>query len=194
MEPQGQAVYDKWCSHCHGPEQQENAGTVALQAKYQGSLPADLLQRKDLTEEVISFYVRNGVSVMPFFRKTEISDKELTFYTELDYVNHFALVAFIKADDHNVPVGGCRYIALSESDDNRCAEVAFAVIDAYQGLGVATLLFKHLLKVARMKGIKEFVADVLVENKGMRKIFEKSGLPIRSNTEDSVMHIFLTLV
>lgn len=135
-----------------------------------------------------------SVQMRFFAAKDEISDNELMFYTEVDYVNHFALVAFIKADDHNVLVGGCRYIALSESDDNRRAEVAFAVIDAYQGLGVATLLFKHLLKVARMKGIKEFVADVLVENKGMRKIFEKSGLPIRSNTEEGVMHIFLTLV
>ena len=135
-----------------------------------------------------------SVQMRFFFSKNEISDNELTFYTELDYVNHFALVAFIKADDHDVLVGGCRYIAFSESDDDSRAEVAFTVIDDYQGLGVATLLFKHLIKVAHFNGIKEFVADVLVENKGMRKVFEKSGLPIRSTTEGGVLHVFLTLV
>jgi RimJ/RimL family protein N-acetyltransferase len=129
-----------------------------------------------------------------FASKNDISDNELSFYTEIDYLNHFALVAFTKADDHDVLVGGCRYIAFSESDDDRRAEVAFAVTDAYQGLGVATLLFKHIIKAARLNGIKEFVADVLVENKGMRKIFEKSGLPIRSTTEAGVLHVFLALV
>jgi mono/diheme cytochrome c family protein len=52
-------------------------GTQALQAKYNGSLPAVLTQRTDLTPELISFYVRNGISVMPFFRKTEVSDADL---------------------------------------------------------------------------------------------------------------------
>jgi len=52
-------------------------GTAALQAKYNGSRPAVLAERTDLTGEQISFYVRKGVSVMPFFRKTEISDADL---------------------------------------------------------------------------------------------------------------------
>lgn len=73
----GEAVYDKWCSHCHGPESQEHPGTIALLTKYQGNLPADIREREDLTEESVSFYVRNGISVMPFFRKTEINDSEL---------------------------------------------------------------------------------------------------------------------
>ncbi len=52
-------------------------GTRALQAKYNGSLPAVLVERTDLTDELIAFYVRNGISVMPFFRKTEVSDADL---------------------------------------------------------------------------------------------------------------------
>ena len=52
-------------------------GTAALQALYKGVKPAMLEQRTDLAPEFTRAIVRTGVSVMPFFRKTEISDAEL---------------------------------------------------------------------------------------------------------------------
>jgi hypothetical protein len=50
---------------------------MGLQRKYQGRLPALLEQRTDLRAPYIQVVVRNGVSFMPTFRKTEISDAEL---------------------------------------------------------------------------------------------------------------------
>jgi len=73
----GKQVYDLWCAPCHAPGPRKHPGTAALQVLYKGEKPAVLLERLDLTPEVVSFYVRNGVSIMPFFRKTEISDKDL---------------------------------------------------------------------------------------------------------------------
>jgi (+)-pinoresinol hydroxylase len=72
----GQQVYEKWCEPCHAPGS-KYPGTVALAALYKGSKPAVLVERTDLTPAVVKQFVRNGVSVMPFFRKTEISDAEL---------------------------------------------------------------------------------------------------------------------
>ena len=72
----GRAVYELWCTPCHAPGNQ-HPGTNALAAKYQGEIPAVLEQRSGLTLEFVSQFVRNGVSIMPFFRKTEISDKDL---------------------------------------------------------------------------------------------------------------------
>jgi hypothetical protein len=34
-------------------------------------------ERKDLTPAFVEYFVRNGASVMPFFRKTEISQRDL---------------------------------------------------------------------------------------------------------------------
>lgn len=73
---EGKRVYDRWCVACHAAGD-GYPGTLALQAKYKGEVPAALEQRKDLNPDLIKFFVRNGVSVMPFFRKTEISDAEL---------------------------------------------------------------------------------------------------------------------
>ena len=57
-------------------------GTQALQVKYDGSLPAVLLERPGLTAEYIGAIVRTGISVMPPFRKTEITDAELAALSE----------------------------------------------------------------------------------------------------------------
>ena len=77
----GKRVYDAWCVDCHGkgPGRYGRGltGTEALEAKYEGKLPAVLDERTDLTPELVRHFVRNGASVMPFFRKTEINDAEL---------------------------------------------------------------------------------------------------------------------
>ena len=72
----GQEVYEHWCAPCHAPGA-NHPGTNALAAKYKGEIPAVLEQRPGLTYEFIAQYVRHGVSIMPFFRKTEISDTDL---------------------------------------------------------------------------------------------------------------------
>ena len=72
----GKAVFDEWCAGCHarGPRM---PGTQALQALYKGSKPAALEDRTDLVPKLTETFVRKGVSVMPPFRKTEISDAQL---------------------------------------------------------------------------------------------------------------------
>ncbi len=72
----GQAVYQRWCVHCHSTGR-GNPGTESLQIKYKGTPPAVLLDRTDLTADVIKVFVRQGALSMPPFRKTEITDAEL---------------------------------------------------------------------------------------------------------------------
>jgi mono/diheme cytochrome c family protein len=84
-ETNGKAVFDKWCTPCHGAVAPKNvmfgtgalAGTSALAVKYKGKLPAVLEQRTDLTPALIKTVVRHGLFGMPITRKTEVSDPEL---------------------------------------------------------------------------------------------------------------------
>ena len=78
----GQVLYEYWCATCHGPGIGNNGaqylpGTDALRVKYQGALPALLAERTDMARELVKLYVRQGITIMPFFRKTEIDDAEL---------------------------------------------------------------------------------------------------------------------
>ena len=71
----GVKIFDKWCSDCHRPE--TGSGSMALQRRYKGAVPAILERRSDVSPELVKLAVRRGVSFMPSFRKTEISDAEL---------------------------------------------------------------------------------------------------------------------
>jgi (+)-pinoresinol hydroxylase len=73
----GAAVFNNWCSACHSRGPANAPGTTSLQFKYQGSIPAALEDRRDLTADLVKFFVRNGVATMPQFRKTEVSDADL---------------------------------------------------------------------------------------------------------------------
>jgi len=75
--PNGEAVYDHWCAPCHaaGPG---HPGTQGLQIKYRDTQTNPVLvDRTDLTPEVVKVFVRQGVLSMAPFRKTEITDAEL---------------------------------------------------------------------------------------------------------------------
>ena len=72
----GKAVYEHWCAPCHAPGP-GHPGTQSLQMKYAGKLPPVLLDRSDLSPQVVAVFVRQGVLLMAPFRKTEITDAEL---------------------------------------------------------------------------------------------------------------------
>jgi (+)-pinoresinol hydroxylase len=77
----GKQVFLRWCQGCHealpGTGFDPPAGTYTLQQHYQGSLPAEIEKRNDLTAAQIKDLVRHGVNVMTPFRKTEITDRQL---------------------------------------------------------------------------------------------------------------------
>mgnify|MGYP002714915324 FL=1 len=53
------------------------AGDGATVQRISAEVPALLEERTDLVPETVEYFVRNGVSVMPAFRKTEIGDEDL---------------------------------------------------------------------------------------------------------------------
>src|SRR5207344_3379131 len=95
--------------------------------------------------------------------KSKFTDREIAFFTNVDFVDHVALVACITEKDRPVIIGGARYVVVAPGQ----AELAFSVVDGYQRLGIGALLLRHLAIVARRAGISRFVAEVLAENRPM---------------------------
>ncbi len=112
----------------------------------------------------------------------ELSAREVERFTRVDYCARFALV--VLAEDRLVAVG--RYDRVEGTDE---AEVAFVVEDAYQNLGVGTLLADELARAARVQGIGVFVADTLTENAGMLEMFRKTGFPVATRFEGGVVKV-----
>jgi len=124
-----------------------------------------------------------------FSPKKNFTDKEIAFFVNIDFVDHVALVAVVEDGGQPTIVGGARYIMQQPGK----AEVAFAVLDRYQGLGIGAALMRHLAAIARGAGLRELVAEVLSDNAPMLKVFEKGGLPLTKKREAHVVHVTLQL-
>ncbi|MFL4992143.1 MAG: GNAT family N-acetyltransferase [Microvirga sp.] len=122
--------------------------------------------------------------------KRDFTEREVDFFTNVDFVSHVALVALLEEAGQPMIVGGARYIIVPSGE----AEIAFAVDDAHQGKGIGTALMRHLIVLAGQAGLKELIADVLPDNAAMLKVFETSGLEITTRREPDAIHVVLRLV
>ncbi|MEN8751207.1 MAG: hypothetical protein AB1Z18_00390, partial [Desulfobacterales bacterium] len=59
--------------------------------------------------------------------------------------------------------------------------------------GIASHLLRHLGHIAQAKGVSQFEAEVLPENKAMLTVFSRSGLPMKKKPEGGTMHVTLSL-
>jgi GNAT superfamily N-acetyltransferase len=124
-----------------------------------------------------------------FCVKRGFTEQETAFFLDIDFVEHVALVAVVEEAGRPVIVGGARYIALRPGT----AEVAFTVIDPYQGRGIGAALLHHLAGIARGAGLRELIADVLPGNGAMLRVFAKSGFPLTTKGESDVVQVALRL-
>jgi GNAT superfamily N-acetyltransferase len=125
-----------------------------------------------------------------FGLKHRLSEQELTQLTNLDFVNHVGLVATLYHHESEHFIGVARYI---RNDNPKSAEVAFAVLDAYQGRGIATLLLEHLGRIARAAGVETFEAIVLSGNTKMLEVFDHSGFTVSRRGENGTIRVTMQL-
>src|SRR5206468_12703653 len=77
--------------------------------------------------------------------------------------------------------------------DARTAEVAFAVADDLQGRGIATRLLERLAALATEVGIEEFLAEVMLDNTPMLRVFADAGFETTRETVLGTAEVHLTL-
>jgi acetate---CoA ligase (ADP-forming) len=78
---------------------------------------------------------------------------------------------------------------IPESADR--AELAFAVADAWQGRGIATLLLAHLAQLAEAAGVLTLTAWVHPANHRMLRVLRDSGFPVEVRAEPGALQIEL---
>ena len=129
-----------------------------------------------------------------FFLKKNLTDADLKEATEVDFDEVVALVVTIGASDAETIIAAGRYVAFDADNDQRHAEVAFTVEEDFHGQGIASHLLRHLVAIAREKGIAQFEADVLPQNAAMIKVFSRSGLGMTKAIEVGNIHVTLSLI
>ncbi len=118
------------------------------------------------------------------------TEEDAIRYCTVDYCNTFAFVAELLQKQRKDIIAVGRYYRLA---NQRSAEVSFAIEDAYQGIGLGTVLLEWLANVARDKGITTFEAEVLRENEPMLKVFRDYGFHVISRLDSGVFRLTFSI-
>jgi GNAT superfamily N-acetyltransferase len=70
----------------------------------------------------------------------------------MDFDRDVSLLVTIPSGDDEIVIGGASYFSVVAEPPERSAEVAFTVVPAYQDLGVASMLMRRIVKLARERG------------------------------------------
>jgi RimJ/RimL family protein N-acetyltransferase len=103
--------------------------------------------------------------------KTRFSRSELRYLTEVDGIDHVALVAEYPGEPVRRLIAVARFVRLP--DDPRAAEAAIVVGDDWQGRGLGSLLAAQLASAARTRGIERFTATMASDNVPAHRLLRK---------------------
>ncbi|MEA2431063.1 MAG: hypothetical protein QOI19_1536 [Thermoleophilaceae bacterium] len=90
--------------------------------------------------------------------KPRLTASDLRYLTEVDGLNHYAIVAMRGRDI----VGVARWVRLV--DDPEEAEAAIVVGDSLQGNGLGKILARRLADAARERGVRRMRASIMSDN------------------------------
>ena len=114
--------------------------------------------------------------------KPRLTSSDLRYLTEVDGVNHYAVVALHGGHI----VGVARWVRLV--DDPTIAEAAVVVGDHLQGRGLGKLLARQLADAARSRGITRIRASMLSDNPPAMALMRVIGERLTDGGHDHGVH------
>ena len=131
------------------------------------------------SEETVYYRYFQTISSMPHAKMQE--------YVNVDWNQVMSIVGLAGEEGKGRIIAEARYIKIPGSP---FAEVVFVVDEDYQRHGIATYLYRLLIRLAKERGVRGFVAEVLYSNiGGIMKVFKKGNLPIKAHLEGGVYHL-----
>ncbi len=110
--------------------------------------------------------------------------------SDVDPDRHVVLVAEVGHGRRRIPVGLARYVV----DGPARAEIAYEVVDAWQGRGVGTRLARALIAEARRRGLAQVHATVLADNTASLRLLERVLPQARTRRHGDVVEVTAWLV
>jgi acetyltransferase len=121
----------------------------------------------------------------------ELAPHMLERFVVVDQVSEVALAAVVTCGGQTRQLGECRYAVCPDVDN---CEFAVAVLDTWQRRGLGERLLSELIGIARNRGLKAMIGDVLASNAAMLGLALKLGFNVRSCREEwSMKHVSLAL-
>ena len=121
--------------------------------------------------------------------KKAIPHERLQEFVVIDYTQDMVILAVQLHEEVEEVIGMGQY---SIDEVSHTADVAFAVRDDYQGQGIGTELMNYLTLLAKRRGLLGFTADVLADNWGMMRVFNKMGFETEKHFDAGAYELRMT--
>lgn len=114
-----------------------------------------------------------------FMSRREVPRSELARYCQIDYEREMTFIAL----DGEAMAAEVRAVC---DPDNRQAEFAIQVAEAWQRRGLGRALMDKLLRYLRARGTAEVFGHCLNENTGMAALARRAGFDVREDSDGTV--------
>ena len=121
-----------------------------------------------------------------FFSPRRLRPEEAYAFANVDYRERMALVEEVDTGQEPDLIGVARYAIAKEA---AVADIGLVIEDGWQGLGLGPILLKEILHAGAQRGIRDFRADVLTENRRALRLLARYTHIAQSSTSDGVTSI-----
>ena len=104
-------------------------------------------------------------------------------YCNIDYDREIAIVAELSEENHRKILGVGR---LSIESDGKSGELAFIIVDQWQGQGLGTKIVDHVLEIAKEMGVETIYAIMLPDNNRALNLTKKMGFKLEYLSDGTV--------
>jgi RimJ/RimL family protein N-acetyltransferase len=130
------------------------------------------------SDEAVYYRYFTPLKTMPHSKMQE--------YVNVDYGKVMSIVGLVGESGQGQIIAEARYV----KDPHRpYGDVAFVVDEKYQSLGIATFMYRLLIRLAKERGLQGFTADVLPANKEMMRVFQKGDAEVKATLEYGVYRL-----
>lgn len=145
-----------------------------------GSLLIDLFNRCSPQTRYLRF-----LSHIP-----ELSEDMLFHFTNVNYVTEFALVALIKEEENDSIIAVGRY---SQDTKEHPADLAVAVRDDWQHLGLGKQILTKVISIGKDNGICRFGSMMEAQNDIVKRILSDLGHEVSYSFRDGAFQVEISI-
>ncbi len=155
-----------------------------VEVRFRAIRPSDEEEMRRLfyrfSDKAVYYRYFSPIKTMPHAKMQE--------YVNVDYRKAMSIVGVVGESAQERIIAEGRYVS---EPSGPYADLAFVVDENYQGLGIATYMYKMLIRLAKDQGFAGFTASVLATNQSMMKVLDKGGLPVKARLEQGVYEIVI---
>jgi acyl-CoA hydrolase/GNAT superfamily N-acetyltransferase len=155
-----------------------------VEVRFRAIRPSDEEEMRRLfyrfSDKAVYYRYFSPIKTMPHAKMQE--------YVNVDYRRAMSIVGLVGESGQERLIAEGRFV---REPHGPYADLAFVVDEEYQGLGIATYMYKMLVRLAKEQGLPGFTASVLATNQAMMKVLDKGGLPVKASLEQGVYELVI---